>query len=176
VVLGGGVAGVLAAQALGGQGAADLEVTVVTRRPWGPIGPFLPAVGAGNADPRLAAAPLRPLLRGARLLVAEVTGVDAVSRKIQLSGAEVDAGLAPASLPYDDVVVALGAHPAGRAPALAFGGVEAAFALRDRLIRALEVACAEESPRKRKILTTAAILGGSPAACSLAGELLAALR
>lgn len=158
--------------------AADggTEVTLVTRTPWAPVKALLPAVAAGNLDPRLAVAPIRPLLRATRVVVAEVIGVDAVSRQVQLAGREVQAGLTPASLPYDDALLALGAAPAATAPALSFAGLDGALALRERLLRALEDASIEESPRKRKILTTVVILGDDLAACALAGELLHALR
>lgn len=173
VILGGGCAGALAARALEQHG---VELTLINRRPWAPLASMLAAVASGSADPRLGTAPLRPLLRSARLVVADILNVDTVSQKIQLAGSEVSAGLAPSSLPFDDVVVALGSSPGRRDPALRFHGVEGAFALRDRLARALAAASAEESPRKRKILTTAAVLGDGPQACALASELLASLR
>ena len=133
VILGGGSAGLLAAQALERHGL-DLELTLVSRHPWTPVASLLPAVGAGSADPRLATAPLRPLLRSARLVVADILNVDAVSQKVVIAGAEVSAGLAPSTLPYEDVVVALGAVPGRRDPALRFHGVEADLA--DATLRA----------------------------------------
>lgn len=154
----------------------SFEVTLVTRHPWSPVGAWLPAIAAGSMDPRLATAPIRPMLQNSRLLLAEVMGVDPLSRLIQLGGREVQAGLAPASLPYDDLIVALGATPIRRGPALSFSHFPSAIALRERLLQALWLASSEESPRKRKLFLSVAILGSDEIACSLAGEIFAALR
>ncbi|RYE92094.1 MAG: hypothetical protein EOO75_07435, partial [Myxococcales bacterium] len=176
VVLGGGVAGVMAAQRLEQQAGADLEVTLVARRAWGPVAPLLAPVAAGALDPRLALAPLRPRLRRARLVVAAVGAVDTVSRLVMLDGDEVRAGLAQARLPYDDLVLALGASPVHDLLALPFADVASAHALRERLAQALAAASVEDSPRKRRLLTTVVVLGASAAAASLAASLLTALR
>ena len=176
VVLGGGVAGVMVAERLVQHLSGEADLTLVARRAWGPIGPLLAPVAAGALDPRLATAPLRPRLSGARLAVATVTSVDPVSRLVLLEGDEVRAGFAPAQLGYDDVVLALGASPVHEALALPFAGVSSVAAVRDRLAQALAAASSEDSPRKRRLLTTVVVLGGSPAACSLAASTLLALR
>jgi NADH dehydrogenase FAD-containing subunit len=176
VILGGGAAAVATARRLLRSGDGSLDLTLIARHPWMTPGQRLAAVAAGRLDPGQAAAPLRPLLPGCKLRIAEVVGVDPMSRQVQLRGAEVEAGLCPPSLPYDDLVLALGAAPAPRPPALPFHDLASALAIRQRLASTLALATREESPRKRKTLLTAVILGGDPLACALAAELLASLR
>jgi sulfide:quinone oxidoreductase len=113
VVLGGGAAGVAAANRLArhaGAGA-DLEVLLVDRSEHSVFAPGFVAVLFGEAEPAAFRRPLRDLLAPeVHLVTGEVTALDPAEHRVLGSFGE---------LPYDDLVVALGADvgwPEGAPP------------------------------------------------------------
>ena len=164
VIVGGGFGGLYAAKTLGG---APVAVTLVDRRNFHLFQPLLYQVATGELSPANIASPLRAVLsrqRNTRVLLAEVTGLDAARRAVLLADGE---------LPYDTLVLAPGARPryfghdewARHAPSLKT--IEDATEIRRRLLGAFELA--EKRPDARSALLTFAVIGGGPTGVELAG-------
>ncbi|MFF4370489.1 NAD(P)/FAD-dependent oxidoreductase [Streptomyces sp. NPDC001594] len=152
LVIGGGYAGVMAANRLSGRG--DVAVTLVNPRP-----DFVHRVRlhqlAGGTDPAVVA--YREVLAdGVRLLVDSVTRIDAAGRAVELASG--------ATTPYDYLVYAVGS---GSADPSVPGAAEHAYPL----------ATFEEARRLRPVLEAAApqapvtVVGGGPTGIETAAEL-----
>ncbi len=168
VIVGGGFGGIAAAQALA---HAPCQVTLVDRRNHQLFQPLLYQVATAGLSPAEIATPIRTLLRdqaNARVLLAQVTGIDTVTRTVQL-----DHG----ALAYDHLILATGARHAyfGRddwaqfAPGLK--SIEDATAIRHRLLLAFERAEGAEHPAERAAWLTFAVIGGGPTGVELAGAI-----
>src|SRR5215470_12167078 len=107
VVLGGGFAGVSTARHLERRlrGRADVEITLVSRENFFVITPLLFEACSGRLELRHCAQPIRPALRCARFIEAAVDGVDVDQRVVHAVASDG----AAYTLPYDQLVVALGA-------------------------------------------------------------------
>src|SRR3954453_3044552 len=101
VIIGGGVGGLTAAQALR---RADADVTLIDRRNFHLFQPLLYQVATGALSPANIAAPLRSVLRkqrNATVLLGEVADFDLAAREVILCDGK---------LPYDSLIVATGAR------------------------------------------------------------------
>ena len=168
LVLGAGFGGLYAVRALA---RAPVEVTVVDRRNHHLFQPLLYQVAtAALAAPDIAT-PIRSILAkqaNARVLLAEVTGIDVAARVVA-----TDAG----PLDYDYLVVATGStHSyfgnddwAPFAPGLK--DVEDAFEVRSRILLAFERAEAEPDDAARQAWLTFVVVGGGPTGVELAGAI-----
>src|SRR5919199_5479325 len=107
LVLGGGVGGLAAARHLDRRFASrpDVEVTLVSRDNFFLLSPLLFEACSGVLELRHCAQPIRPCLRRARFVEATVEQIDVERRVVRVVAAEG----AVHDLPYDHVVVALGA-------------------------------------------------------------------
>src|SRR5258706_5395465 len=102
VIVGGGLGGLYAAQALKSESVA---VTLIDRRNYHLFQPLLYQVATGSLSPGEIAAPLRSVLsrqKNARVLLGTVEDIDPVSKRVQLA----DGG----SLPYDSLIIATGSQ------------------------------------------------------------------
>jgi NADH dehydrogenase len=176
VVLGGGFGGVGTVQWLerlcGGR--SDVEITLVSRDNFLVLTPLLFEACSGRLELRHCAQPIRPALRRARFIEATVTGVDTDRRVVQAVGPS-DGSYA---LPYDQLVVALGATTnealiPGSGAALTFKTTADALALRNHLIERLERADAAITPAARRRCLTFVVVGGGLVGIELLGELTA---
>jgi NADH dehydrogenase len=169
VVIGGGFAGLDAAHALAG---APVDVTLVDRRNHHVFQPLLYQVAAAALSPGDIASPIRWILRrqdNVRVLLAEVTGVDAPGKTLLLDHGE--------RLAFDYLIMAPGAthsyfgHDdwAPRAPGLKT--LEDALVLRRRMLLAFEEAERESDPERKQHLLTFVLIGGGPTGVELAGAL-----
>jgi sulfide:quinone oxidoreductase len=132
LVLGGGAAGVAAANRLAGSSRGGLEVVLVDRTGTHLFQPGLVAVMLGDAEPGAYQRPLTDLLAGGvKLLEGEVEGLDPASREVTGSFGK---------LGYDELVLALGAevNPSslGEAGELAPWTLAGALAGREALLKA----------------------------------------
>ena len=141
VVLGGGFGGVATARHLERalRGHAGVEITLVSRENFFVITPLLFEACSGRLELRHCAQPIRAALRRARFLEATVERVDVdrqIVRAVATEGATYD-------LPYDHLVVALGASTneqliPGSSNAFTFKTMADALVLRNHLIEQFE--------------------------------------
>jgi NADH dehydrogenase len=176
LVLGGGVGGLAAARFLDRQFARrpDVEVTLVSRDNFFLLSPLLFEACSGVLELRHCAQPIRPCLRRARFVEATVEQIDTerqVARVIAAEGAVHE-------LPYDHVVVALGATTntaliPGSEHARTFKTIADALLLRNHVIERLERADVETDARRRSQLLSFVVIGGGLVGVELLGELTA---
>ncbi|NQX37058.1 NAD(P)/FAD-dependent oxidoreductase [Herbiconiux sp. VKM Ac-2851] len=105
LILGGGYGGLCAARTLQRESTAPLAITVVDPSPYMTYQPLLPEVAGGHVHPGDVTIPLRRALRRCRIVRGSVVGMDTSAKGVtvrRIDGSE-------AVLPYDQVVVAMGA-------------------------------------------------------------------
>src|SRR4051794_21305360 len=176
VVLGGGFGGVAAARHLERalRGHPDVEITLVSRENFFVITPLLFEACSGRLELRHCAQPIRTALRRARFVEATVEDVD-VDRQIVRA---VAADGAPYDLPYDHLVVALGASTneqqiPGSSNAFTFKTMADALVLRNHVIEQFERADATSESATRRGCLTIVMIGGGLVGVELLGELTA---
>ena len=176
VVLGGGFGGVATARHLERvlRGHTDVEITLVSRENFFVITPLLFEACTGRLELRHCAQPIRAALRRARFVEATVEEVD-VQRQIVRAAA---ADAASFDLPYDHLVVALGASTneqviPGSSNAFTFKTMADALVLRNHLIEQFERADATVEPTTRRGCLTVIVIGGGLVGIELLGELTA---
>ena len=166
VVIGGGFGGLSAVQHLKG---APADITIIDRRNHHLFQPLLYQVATTALSPSEIAWPIRHLLArqaNARVLMGEVTAVDAVRKAVLLESGPV---------PYDLLVLVTGATHgyfgrdewAAHAPGLKT--LDDATAIRRRILLAFERAEAASDPAECARLLTIAIVGGGPTGVEMAG-------
>jgi NADH:ubiquinone reductase (H+-translocating) len=173
VIIGGGFAGIAAAQALR---HADAEVILIDRRNHYIFQPLLYQVATAVLSPAEIAAPIRQLeakQRNVIVLLAEVSGVDVASRTIEAASP----GAAVRKITFDYLVVATGMRPnyfghnefARYAPGLkSLGDAEA---IRAKILSAFELAATIENEDERARQMTFVLVGAGPTGVELAGSL-----
>ena len=174
LIVGGGFAGAYTARRLVRRGASAVAVELVSRRNYFVFQPLLPEVAGGAVNALDTVTPLRQMLPGVGVRVAEVRGVDFESRLAEL--AEGPAARLSV-VPYDHLVLAFGqAAELGRFPGLAEQGYtvkEAAdsFDLRNHVICCLERAGYAGDPVQRRRLLTFVVVGGGFSGVEVMGEI-----
>lgn len=176
VVLGGGFGGVSTARHLERalRGHAAVEITVVSRENFFVITPLLFEACSGRLELRHCAQPIRAALSRARFVEGTVEGVDVEHQLVRAIGA---AGVSHA-LPYDHLVVALGASTnerliPGSSHAFTFKTMADALVLRNQLIEQFERADATAEAATRRSCLTFVVIGGGLVGIELLGELTA---
>lgn len=169
VVVGAGFAGLNLVKSLNG---AEVDITVVDRRNHHLFVPLLYQVATAQLNADSIAQPIRSILKRQKnvtVLYDEATNVDVERKVVQLaSGAE---------LPYDYVVIAVGAKDSyfgkdewsSDAPGLK--SLEQAELHRKKILMAFELAEEEPDPAKRQALLTFVIVGGGPTGVEMAGAI-----
>jgi NADH dehydrogenase len=163
VILGGGFGGVSAARRFEQllPWTPWLDVTLVSQRNHLLFTPMLAEVAAGSVEAGNVGVPLRAACPRTRFRRAEVLGVDPDRRVVHLRR-----GDALEALPYDHLVLALGAVPNFRdlpgvaANALTLATLEDARRLRDHVLGRLEQADHESDPAERRRWLTFVVAGG----------------
>ena len=177
VVLGGGFGGVTVTRELEQLLSArhsDIELTLVSRENSFVLTPLLFEACSGVLELRHCAQPIRPALRRARFVEATVHDVDVESRVVHAVGLDGR----PRELPYDHLIVALGADTnraliPGSDAAFTFKSMTDAVTLRNHLIERFERADVELDAERRQALLTVVIVGGGLVGVELLGELTA---
>ena len=176
LVIGGGVGGLAATRHLDRlfAGHPDVEVTLVSRDNFFLLSPLLFEACSGVLELRHCAQPIRPCLRRARFVEATVEEVDVERCSVRIVSAEG----AEHELPYDHVILALGATTnmnliQGSEHARTFKTVADALLLRNHVIERLERADVEGDARRRQQLLTFVVIGGGLVGVELLGELTA---
>jgi NADH dehydrogenase len=175
VIVGGGFGGLQAALGLR---RAPLEVTLVDRRNFHLFQPLTYQVATGALSPGEIAYPLRAIFkrdRNVRVLLAQAADVDLDARELLLESVE---GLpAPASIPYDTLIVAGGSAYSffGNDEWAAFAeevkSLESALLARARILSAFEAAEMEPDPQRRAGWLTFVVVGAGPTGVEIAGQI-----
>jgi NADH dehydrogenase len=169
VIIGGGFAGLYAAQTLK---RAPVEVTLIDRRNFHLFQPLLYQVATGGLSPANISAPLRAILKdqpNATVLMGEVTTVNPNLKHVGLKEGLI--------LPYDYLIVATGVthnyfgNDQWEVYAPGLKTVEDATEIRRRILSGFEMAELEPDPMKRTELLRFAVVGGGPTGVELAGAL-----
>ena len=176
VILGGGFGGVATAQRLERLLAhrPDISVTLVSESNFLLFTPMLAEVASSSLVARHVAAPLRAACPRTTIRRATVEAIDLEARSVRIC-ASTDAQ--PESLPYDEVVVAVGAVPAFHSlpgvseRAFTLKSLADATDLRDHVIRLLDHVEAEPEADARRRMLTFAVAGGGFAGVELVAEL-----
>jgi NADH dehydrogenase len=169
IILGGGFAGLAAAQHFKG---APVDVTLIDRRNFHLFQPLMYQVATGSLSPGEIAAPLRGVLskqKNARVLLGEAVDVDPDIRRVTLR----DGGY----FDYDTLIVATGSQTSyyGNnqwkewAPSLK--SVEEATDIRHKILYAFEEAERAKTPEEVKAWLTFVIVGAGATGIELAGAL-----
>lgn len=169
VIIGGGFGGLSAARELARE---PVHVTIVDRSNHHLFQPLLYQVAMAGLAPGEIAVPIRAVLSrqaNARVLLAEVTGVDLANRRVQTRE----------SLPidYDYLIVAAGAensyfgHDDWPKVAPGLKDLDDAVEIRRRVLVAFEAAEREPDPAVQRRHLTFVVIGGGPTGVELAGAI-----
>src|SRR5690348_7181743 len=158
VVIGGGFGGLQAVLKLR---RLPVEVTLVDRRNFHLFQPLTYQVATGSLSPGDIAYPLRAMFKrrkNVHVVLADVAGFDLEEREVHLR--PVGDVPAPASTPYDTLVVAGGSmysyfgHDDWRQYALEVKSLESALSVRSRILAAFEAAELDDDPARRAVWLT----------------------
>ena len=169
LILGGGFAGLYAAQALK---HAPVDVTLLDRRNFHLFQPLMYQVATGSLSPGEIAAPLRSVLnkqKNTRVLLGEAMDLDPSRRQVFLK----DGGV----VEYDSVIVATGSqstyfgHDDWREWAPSLKSVEEATMIRHKILLAFEAAERTQDAEERTAWLTFVIVGAGATGVELGGAL-----
>jgi NADH dehydrogenase len=163
VILGGGSAGLTTALELQKRRPPqNASITLVDQAPYFTYQPFLPEVAGGHIAPRDVTVPLRKALRKTKVVEASVSGHDREAKTVSVTTADG----ATSMIPYDQLVVALGAvtrtfpTPGLAENGVGFKSVEEAQYVRDRILGNIAEAASVTDPATRRKLLTVVFVGG----------------
>jgi NADH:ubiquinone reductase (H+-translocating) len=169
VIVGGGFAGLKAAQALRGQ---PVRVTLIDKRNFNLFQPLLYQVATGLVSEADVASPLRQLLGKApniQILLGEVEEINTTAKEVVFNDRR---------FAYDHLILATGSgssyfgHEEWRAEAPPMKIIEHADEIRRRVLMALEEAEQTPDPGRRQLLQTVLVIGAGPTGCELAGSVV----
>jgi len=169
LILGGGFAGLVAAQTLK---RADVEITLLDRRNFHLFQPLLYQVATGSLSPAEIAAPLRAVLsrqKNVEVLLGEATDMDPAAKTVHLADGD--------ALSYDTLIIATGSQTSyygkeewrDNAPSLK--SIEEATAMRHKLLYAFERAERTGSKEDMRAWLNFVIVGAGATGMELAGAL-----
>ena len=178
VIIGAGFAGLAAAKALR---HANADVLVIDRANHNLFQPLLYQVATTVLSPAQIASPIRGLLKNQRnttVFLGEVSGINKDGKFVYAS----DEDHKDAALGYDILVIATGvAHSyfghdefAEFAPGLK--GLADAVRIRNKVLKAFELAEAEDDPSRRQERLTFVLVGAGPTGVELASSLAVLVR
>jgi NADH dehydrogenase len=179
VIIGGGFAGMKTAESLEHQFLRDrsVSITLISETNALLFTPMLAEVAGSSLEPSHISTPLRSSLPRTNFVRASVESVDLENRIVKLTATPTCSEGAPRKIPYDQLVLALGAvsNYLGMADvqkhALDFKSLLDAMRVRNRVIEMFERADSEANPEVRCRLLTFVIAGGGFAGVELAGAL-----
>ncbi|HEX6462986.1 MAG TPA: NAD(P)/FAD-dependent oxidoreductase [Vicinamibacterales bacterium] len=169
VIIGGGFGGLAAAKALSRE---SVVITLLDRHNHHVFSPLLYQVASAALSPGDIASPIRWILRkhkNIEVLMVEVATIDPAAKVVHLS----DGG----SVAYDYIIISAGVthayfgHDDWRSQAPGLKSLEDALEMRNRILRAFELAERETDPERRAVLLTFVIVGAGPTGVELAGAL-----
>jgi NADH dehydrogenase len=179
VIIGGGFAGMKTAESLEHQFLRDrsVSITLISETNALLFTPMLAEVAGSSLEPSHISTPLRSSLPRTNFVRATVESVDLEKQRVKLTPTPSSSEGAAREIPYDQLVLALGAvsNYLGMADvqkhALDFKSLLDAIRVRNRVIEMFERADSEANPEVRRRLLTFVIAGGGFAGVELAGAL-----
>ena len=173
VVMGGGYAGVAAAQTLEAELGDNPEVSIVlvSQNNYLVHTPMLSEVSASAISAQNISPPLRSFFDKVQVVQGDIVDIDTTRRRLRLEGKQ-NSGR---ELPYDHLILAVGSVPnffgneSVERHALGFKTLHDAVHLRDRVIEMFERADVEPDPAIRQRLLTFVVAGGGFAGVELLG-------
>lgn len=175
VIIGGGFGGAFTARYLRRYAPRSWQIEVFNPTNYFVFQPLLPEVASGTISAPDAVTPLRLMLPGVKVRMAEVIGVDRDAKKVHfLQGSK----RIPLSVIYDDLVLAVGqqtnltASPGFYEHSFCMRNLADAHQLRNHVIECLEHADVTEDLELKRRLLTFVVAGGGFSGVETAGELL----
>jgi NADH dehydrogenase len=172
IVIGGGFAGIKAAQALERTLPSDWTLTLVSQENFITFNPLLPEVVGASILPGHVIAPHRQMLQRSLVCMAQVSEIDTATRTVNYLGE------GPGSLHYDQLVLTCGTNAnldlvKGMGHyALPLKTLGDALFLRNRIIARLEQAELQPDVEQRRWLTKFIVVGGGFSGVETVGELV----
>ena len=176
---GGGFAGVFAARQLRRQLGDRYPITLLSPQNHFVFQPLLPEVAAGIINIQDAVSPLRALLPGVKVGMAEVQSVDFPQKQLHFLQGQKKV---PQSLQYRQLVLACGLvsdfsrFPGFTEHTLGMKHLADAYALRNRVIHCLEHADITKNAELKRQLLTFVVIGGGFSGVETIGEMAEMLR
>ncbi|MDX1405146.1 MAG: FAD-dependent oxidoreductase [Woeseiaceae bacterium] len=175
VIVGGGFGGAFAAKYLRRHLGRDADIEIINSTNYFVFQPLLPEVASGTINAPDAVTPLRYMLKGIRVRMADVIAVDRDKQRITiLQGSR----RIPQYIDYDHLVIAVGQQTnleisAGmREHALCMRNLADAHGLRNRVIECLEHADITRDENLKRRLLTFVVAGGGFSGTETIGELI----
>jgi NADH:ubiquinone reductase (H+-translocating) len=176
-ILGGGFAGMRVAEYLEEQLGASVSIVLVSETNALLFTPMLAEVAGSSLEPSHITTPLRSSLHSTEFIRARVAGIDLAARRVILGEGAASTDETRPQIPYDHLVLALGAvsNYLGMANlekfSFNFKTLLDAIRIRNHVIEMFERADREPDPSLRKSILTFVIAGGGFAGIELAGAL-----
>ncbi len=174
VIIGGGFGGMFTAKKLHKLSQGDLDIELISKINYFVYQPLLPEVAAGTLNPQDAVTPLRNLLKGVQVRLAEVTDIDFDAKQITLLQGQrkilqrVD---------YDHLVITTGQvanlslFPGFEHHSLTMKDLSDAYRLRNRVIECMEMADVTRFPDIKQRALTFVVGGAGFSGVETMGEL-----
>jgi NADH dehydrogenase len=178
VIVGAGFGGLAAARALK---KAPVRITLIDRSNHHLFQPLLYQVATSVLAPGNIASPIRGILRRQKnvaVVMQEVTHIDKYKRCVHVTNADSEAAL----IHYDYLILATGArhsyfgHDEFEKHAPGLKTLADAVAVRNKILRAFEVAETEGDPSRHKELLTFVLVGAGPTGVEIAGAIATLVR
>jgi NADH dehydrogenase len=172
VIIGGGFAGMKAAQALEHTLPPDWTLTLISQENFITFNPLLPEVVGASILPGHVIAPHRQMIHCSHVCMAQVTDIDVEHREVHYLGE------GEGRIRYDQLVLACGTNAnldivkGMGSYALPLKTLGDALFLRNRIIARLEQAELQPDTAHRRWLTTFIVVGGGFSGVETAGELV----
>lgn len=174
VIIGGGFGGMFTAKKLQHVSRGDLDIELISKINYFIYQPLLPEVAAGTLNPLDAVTPLRNLLKGVHVRLAEVTGIDLEARQVVLLQGQKKI---LQRVDYDHLVIATGQvanlsmFPGFEHHSLTMKDLSDAYRLRNRVIECMEMADVTRFAEIKQRALTFVVAGGGFSGVETIGEL-----
>ncbi len=180
LILGGGFAGVYAAQRVAKKlGHLDLKIGLIASENHMVFQPMLAEVVGGSLSPRHVVNPIRLICPGVDVLKGKVRSIDLVQKQLTLDGGDFSSNVC---ISFDQLVFALGADvdlsriPGMSEHAFLMRNVGDAMKLRSAIISRMEEANLLTDTEQRRRLLSFVIVGGGYSGVETAGQMQDLIR
>jgi NADH dehydrogenase len=174
LIVGGGFGGMFTAKKLQKLCQGELDIELISKINYFVYQPLLPEVAAGTLDPQDAVTPLRTLLKGVHVRLAEVTGIDFDAKQVVLLQGQKKI---LQRVDYDHLVIATGQianlslFPGFEHHSLTMKDLSDAYRLRNHVIECMEMADVTRFAEIKQRALTFVVAGGGFSGVETMGEL-----